>query len=566
MLTYLKSRRFKLELWGVRLVALLTLLMGLVNLISAVTPALSSRLTLLETVLPLEVRHGSRLTSALAGFALFLLASNLWRRKHTAWLLTAILIAITLVSHLLKGLDFEEASLALVLLALLLVLRRSFHAYTDPPSMRQALRVLVAAFAFTLVYGSAGFYVLDRHFNIQFGLLSSLRQTVVMFTSFYDPGLTPLTRFGRYFVDSIYVVGVSTLSYALVMLVRPVLVRRPATPSERARAEQIVTQFGRTALARPTLLDDKSYFFTPGGSMVAFVARGRGAMALGDLIGAPEDAAAGIATFKAYCVGNGWQPSFLCTMPDYLPHYRAAGFDTLCLGYEAIVPLASFTLDGSENKSFRVPFNKLNRLGFRTELYEPPIADAILNQLRLVSDAWLSMQSGGEMHFAMGWFDDEYVRGSRILAVHSPASQITAFVNLVGEYQHNEVTVDLMRRLPQVEGGTMDLLFVAMLQWAKQQGYDTFSLGLSSVIGVGEKSEDPRAEKALHTIAETVSRFYNFKGLHTFKEKFHPRWEPRYLAYPGAASLPLVLATLLRVHSGDNFLWRYIHPIRLIRS
>jgi len=104
----------------------------------------------------------------------------------------------------------------------------------------------------------------------------------------------------------------------------------------------------------------------------------------------------------------------------------------------------------------------------------------------------------------------------------------------------------------------MEFLFAKMLQWAKEKGYDSFSLGLSAIVGVGEKQSDPRVEQALHTIAEYVSRFYNFKGLHDFKEKFHPRWEPRYLVYPGPASLPLVLTTLLRVHSGNNFLWKFL--------
>jgi lysylphosphatidylglycerol synthetase-like protein (DUF2156 family) len=36
--------------------------------------------------------------------------------------------------------------------------------------------------------------------------------------------------------------------------------------------------------------------------------------------------------------------------------------------------------------------------------------------------------------------------------------------------------------------------------------------------------------------------FYDFQGLRAFKEKFNPNWEPRYLAAPGAFSLPIVLA------------------------
>jgi phosphatidylglycerol lysyltransferase len=148
------------------------------------------------------------------------------------------------------------------------------------------------------------------------------------------------------------------------------------------------------------------------------------------------------------------------------------------------------------------------------------------------------------------------------MVIHDPQGTPTAFANLVPEYKKNEVTIDLMRRYPKVEHGTMEFLFASMLQWAKDNGYETFSLGLSAIIGVGEKPEDPQLEQTLHTLAETLSRYYNFRGLHDFKEKFHPRWEPRYMVYPGTASLPLMISTLLRVHSGDAFLWKYLRKPR----
>ena len=168
------------------------------------------------------------------------------------------------------------------------------------------------------------------------------------------------------------------------------------------------------------------------------------------------------------------------------------------------------------------------------------------------------MQHGGEMHFSDGWFNDSYIRNGSVAVVHAPDGHPTAFANLIPEYQKNEVSIDLMRHYQEIEHGTMEFLFVKMLQWAKGKGYDTFSLGLSAIVGVGEKPGDPRVEQALHTISEYVSRFYNFKGLHDFKEKYRPRWEPRYLVYPGPASLPLVLTTLLRVHSGNDFLRKFL--------
>lgn len=254
-------KNYTLEKWGVRMAAIFTFLIGNVNLISAVQPALLDRLAILRAFVPLEVRYGSRLASALASFAFLLLASGLWRRKRVAWILTVSLLGISVITHLIKGLDFEEAGLSLALLVLLILLRNNFHALTDPPSLKQGLLVLLAAFVFTLIYGSIGFYILDRHFSTPFNLPEAVRQTFMMFIAFYDPGLQPITGFGRYFADSIYVIAIATFSFALVMMIRPVLVRQPATEEERARAEKIIHRYGRTSLARAALFEDKSYFF-----------------------------------------------------------------------------------------------------------------------------------------------------------------------------------------------------------------------------------------------------------------------------------------------------------------
>jgi phosphatidylglycerol lysyltransferase len=444
------------------------------------------------------------------------------------------------------------------LLALLGIFRRSFYASSDRPSLRQGLIVLAAAFGFTLIYGMAGFYILDQHFSIHFGLLQALRQTVVMFTSYSNPGLEPTSGFGKYFAGSIYVIGMSTVGFALLMVIRPVLVRSQATAKEWARAEAIVQQHGRTALARATLFEDKSYFFSPEETVTAYAVRSRGAIVLGDPIGPSDQVAMAISAFQDFCARNDWTPAYASTLPDYLDAYRAAGFDVICIGYEAIVLLDKFTLEGGEHKGIRYSANRMERSGYRVEIHLPPLDDSLIQSLHEISDAWLTLQHGGEMHFSDGWFNDSYIRNGPVAVVHAPDGHPTAFANLIPEYQKNEVSIDLMRHYQEIEHGTMEFLFVKMLQWAKGKGYDTFSLGLSAIVGVGEKPGDPRVEQALHTISEYVSRFYNFKGLHDFKEKYHPRWEPRYMVYPGPASLPLVLTTLLRVHSGNDFLWKFL--------
>ncbi|MCA9921306.1 MAG: flippase-like domain-containing protein, partial [Anaerolineales bacterium] len=553
--TFAPMQRGQAHLGQVRLIAVLTGAMGLLNVLSASTPALADRAAILAQFSPLAVPWGGNLTAVLAGFALIVLAYGLTQRKRTAWFATVIALLVSAVSHLLKGLDYEEAALAGLLVVYLLWQRAQFQARADSPSLRQGVNALAGALAFTLVYGTTGFYLLDRHYSVNFSLDAALRQTVVMFTQFYDPGLQPITGFGSYFAGSIYAVGGVTLAYALVLLLRPVIQRRPATQEDWERAKGIVEQYGRSTLARFVLFHDKAYWFSPGGSVVGYVAKAKTAVALGDPIGPTADAAAAVTGFRNFCHNQGWQPAFYQTLPDYVELYRTAGFDVVRTGHEAVVNLHEFTLDGKAGKPFRVPINKLNRLGHRADIISPPLSQDLLQELHEVSNEWLVMMHGKEMRFSLGWFDDDYIRSSVVIVVRDEMRRVTAFANLIPEYARNEVSIDLMRRRHKVENGTMEFLFGSLLLWSREQGYDTFNLGLSALSGVGEAPDDPAAEKVMHYVYDHVNQFYNFQGLHTFKEKFNPTWEPRYIVFPGYASLSAVWLALTRAGSGDDF-WR----------
>jgi phosphatidylglycerol lysyltransferase len=523
--------------------------------VSAVTPNLHERNHWLKQFLPFDIRASGHIFAALTGFVLLTLAANLLRRKRLAWLLTITLLIISILSHLIKGLDFEESLLSGVLLMQLLLMRDVFTAKSDPPSIAQGVRVLIAALLFTLAYGTIGFYLLDGKFSENFNWGEAIAQTFAMFFTEDNAGLQPKSRFGEFFADSIYIIAASTIAYALFMLLRPVFQRNSATLKERQQARDIVEQYGRSSLAAFTLLSDKSYFFSPSGrSVIAYVPRGRGAIALGDPIGPVEDREEVLVSFQQFCQRNDWYPAFYQILPDDIDLYKSRGFQVLKIGEEAIVDLKAFTLQGKAGKNLRTAVNRMTKLGYEVKFYQPPIADNLLRQIKTVSDEWLQLVQGSEKKFSLGWFDEAYLRECEIVTVQSSDGDIIAFANILSEYQLNEVTNDMMRHRKSIENGTMDFLFISMFQHYKERGYDGFNIGLSALAGVGETQESQRLEKVLYYLYKHLERFYNFQGLHAYKDKFHPRWESRYLVYPNLTALPDVVVALVRADSGDRLL------------
>jgi phosphatidylglycerol lysyltransferase len=261
-----------------------------------------------------------------------------------------------------------------------------------------------------------------------------------------------------------------------------------------------------------------------------------------------------ISEFRQYCSPNDWLPVFYQVLPNYLPCYQQLGFDQITLGREAIVDLKKFTLEGSENKTLRNSYNKMVRLGYHAEVLQPPYSPRMLRELNSISDEWLTSRGVSEMRYSLGWFDEAYLNTCPILLARDREGFIEAFVNIITEFQANEVTIDMMRHRRVTESGLMDFLFVSLLQWARDQGFATFNLGLSAFSGVGEHSGDPMTERALNYLYRNINRFYNFQGLHSFKEKFHPIWSPRYLVYSGAQNLPAISVALMRASLGGGLL------------
>ncbi|XZN92117.1 MAG: phosphatidylglycerol lysyltransferase domain-containing protein [Microcoleus sp.] len=555
------TQKTRIGLWTA---SFLTGLVGVINLLSAVTPSLPDRRNWLEPFFPFTVRAGGHFFAAVIGFMLLTLATNLLRRKRIAWLLTVGLLSLSIVVHLIKGLDVEESLLSGVLLFQLLVMRQTFTAKSDRPSIAQGIRVLLGALLFTLAYGTMGFYILDGRFEVNeqgvnFDWDRALFQTLAMFFTADNAGLVPKTRFAMFFADSIYAVGSVTLGYALLMLLRPVLLRDSASFSERYKAQEIIAKYGRTTLGRLALLEDKSYYFSPSGkTAIAYVPKGRGAIALGDPIGPPEDRKEAILGFQEFCDRNDWYPTFYQTLPDDLEIYYALGFRVIQIGESAMVNLKDFSLKGKAKQNLRTAINRLTKAGHQVKFYEPPLSSDLIRQMKAVSDEWLQMVQGAEKRFSVGWFNETYLRETRAIAIQTPDGKISAFANMISS-GNQVVGVDLMRRRIEVENGTMECLFASMLQHCQELGYAEFDLGLSALAGVGESEKSGRLEKVLIYLSEHLSKFYNFQGLHSFKDKFGPRWEARYLVYPSLGSLPDVVVALIRADSGDR-LWDYLRP------
>src|SRR5207302_4832834 len=116
--------------------------------------------------------------------------------------------------------------------------------------------------------------------------------------------------------------------------------------------------------------------------------------------------------------------------------------------------------------------------------------------------------------------------------------------------QNAEVEIDLMRYVEAAPPGVMRYALTEAMLWSRQQGYQTFSLGVAPLSGIRASAATPVWNQLSIAVRDVGERYYNFQGLRDFKEWFHPEWEPIYLVSPGGTRRPIILANIAALVSG----------------
>jgi phosphatidylglycerol lysyltransferase len=534
---------------GTRVVAFVVLGSGLVNVFSVIGPALPNRASVVRGLFPLEFIHLSRFSTLLIGFALIISSINIYKGKKRAFQLVFLLTLLSIVFHLTKGLDYEEAIVSGVLLALLLLTRKRFAVRSSIPDVRAAINRLAVAFMAALLYGIAGFWLLDRReFGIDFTIGDSVHRTLLFLSLVGDPQVVPRTGYARWFVDSMYLMTGTAIIYSLFAVFRPVVYRYRTLPQERKLVESLTRSHGRSSLDYFKYWPDKTFFLSPTQQCyIAFKVGAGHAMVLGDPVGPEAEIEPTIRSFVDFCRENDWRVAFHQTLPDFLPIYRSLGFRKLKIGDDAIVVLSEFSLEGRKFKKLRHNINQLEKEGFRLLHYAPPIGPDILAQVKDVSDGWLQIPGRRERTFTLGCFDPEYVRHTPVYAVVDGQGKMLAFANEIPSFRKGEATIDLMRHRTDAPNNAMDYLFTKLFLAKKEEGFAFFSLGMAPLAGFEEREEASLEERAVHNFIQRLNFLFSYQGLKLYKAKFATRWEPRYLVYRNVLSLPMVARAIAEV-------------------
>jgi phosphatidylglycerol lysyltransferase len=502
----------------------LTFFAGTLLLLSGATPGVDERLHTLYQFLPLIVVEASHLAGSVIGLGLLILARALFRRVHAAYHITFWLLTAGIFASLLKGLDFEEATVLALVLGVLTLGRNAFHRPTAILSERVGPVWIVSIIGVITLAVWVGFVAYRR-----------VDYSDELWWTFAFDGNAP-----RMLRASLVVV-VLLAGYLLFTMLRPAQ-PEPAVAGEEEleRARRIIAKSDLT-VANAALTGDKRLLFNDSGdSFVMYQIAGRSWIALGDPVGPEAGAEELVWRFREMSDRHGGQTVFYQASGDRLPLYVDLGLAALKIGEEARVPLADFSLEGSARADLRQAHRRAERDGATFEVISPEQVVELLPTLEKISNSWLASKSTSEKRFSVGAFSAGYLRNFPMALVRSEGNP-TAFANLWTSGTKDELSVDLMRFGNDAPRGAMDYLFIELMKWGRVQGYGWFNLGMAPLAGLERHPLAPAWHRVGNFVFRYGEHFYNFDGLRRYKTKFEPVWEPKYLVARGGLSLPRVL-------------------------
>lgn len=514
--------------------AVATFLTGTVLLISGAMPELPRHLAPLAALVTLPVLEASHFLSSLVGAALLLVARGIQRRLDTAFWATVACLCAGMVFSLLKDLGYREALLLGLVLAALLPARGLF--WRKGPLISGSLSSGWMAATVAVLASSAwivAFAGKNEIYSAQLWWRFLLTDSV--------------PRSLRAMAGAMCLV----LLYGVAVLFRPAR-QRPTRPtaSEIETAGAIAAKTRRVSAQR-ALSGDKMLLFNP--ERTAFLMygiQGDSWIALGDPVGPEQDLAELVWSFREMCDRNGRRLVFYQVEERNLSLYVDLGLSLYRLGEEASVALPTFTLDGGSRRGLRNAHHRALRAGLSFEVLPASSVDALLPELKAISDAWLHQKNTREKGFSVGFFDDDYLRHFPLALVRSN-QRIIAFANITSSAEHEELSADLMRALPDAPYGTMEFLFVELMLWGRGQGYAWFNLGMAPLSDERTHATVQLWDRLGALVFQYGEHFYNFKGVRDFKEQFRPRWSAKYLAIESGLMLPRALVDTAALIAGS---------------
>ena len=538
-----------------RIAHISVLALGIIDLASALTPPLRSRLRDILEFLPSNVATFADATTALIGVALLGLSFGISKGQRLAWTISTSAVAIGVLSNLLKGGDFEEATALLILLAFLLQNRAAFDQRGSREKFLTRIIKAISYWILTLLIGTASIW-LDGTFQRHTRRITVSRAIVAAASRMIASPIGILPHLlNRFISPTLFTATIGIAIYLVAGLFLPYVaeltsehyLRTSSGLSER----EIVANYSKGTLDYFALRDDKEHFVSHD-TLIAYANYGSTCLIspdpIGPEVGAKQAAKELISTLRS----RGKSIAVLGASQEWVEFYRSVGLHEYYIGDEAVVDVYALSLEGKAHKGLRQAVNRVRKYGYTSEFRSPSeITPEIKDQILEVMTR--SRKGDAERGFSMtlGRVADPVDEEILITCCNDPKGTLVGFCQWVPAPGIDGYSLDLMRRdIGEHPNGLIDFMIVETIEHLKTRGKTHLSLNFATMRGVlaGERG-DGITQRVEKMVLKRLSDSMQIESLWKFNSKFDPDWSPRYLIYDKLETLPSVLLAVAKAES-----------------
>jgi phosphatidylglycerol lysyltransferase len=528
--------------------AILLFAMGIINILSFVTPAIKDRLDWLERIVILDVINASNYFVFVAGLFLLVTAAFLLRGLRSAWWFAIVLLTISFIGHLTRNVDYEDATIALIILVILFFTRKQYYIKTNSHfrdiGFQTALYSIIAVF----IYATIGFYSFDkRYFGTDFTLMQSIKYSFENYFLLGSPDLNTVEAFARHFLLSIRICGVLTFSFLVYLLVRPLVSHKYSLQEDLDKARELAGLYGKSVIDYFKTLNDKIIFFTDkADAFVSFRMASNFAVVLENPVAKDEPSAKStIKQFEKFCYENSLKSVYYKVPEEDVEFYKGMGKKSMCIGQTALVELNNFDIEYAEFNELKEIYNSICGKGYSVKKIEPKINEKTIFELEHISNKWQNEQLETEITFTHGDFSKREIKSQTILVAHNTTGNATGFLTVIPVFSDGIPSFDLLRNVGPEWNEIKIFLLIEFLKYCKEKGYKYANIGFAPMSGLASPQNFP--ERSIKFAFGKISSLSHFKGIRETLEKFKPQWKNHYLVYDHDYDLLQVPSVLVKI-------------------
>lgn len=512
-------------------IMLLVLISGVTLLISEATPDLARKFNIVNKFSYFSIVHIPQRISIIIGFLLIAISRIMSYKSKGIYKITlGLIIGAVLLTLVIDPNCYR--SIYLVIVAILIwVSKKQFYRESFVMRWGVFLQDIILLLSFQILY----IYTVYANLSGKIGKLP-IANYKIQSIKHYGASLLGFSISG--FIIAIFLIWI------LYKINNDNDFPRKKLEECEDQVREIIEKFGGSPVIHYVYLHDKYVYINESKDvLLQYQISADKIVILGNPVGNKEKIFETIQEFYNLADKYGYVPVFCAIDKTMMPNLHETGYEFLKLGEDALVDLTKFTLEGRKMKSVRNALSRVEKEGYSFEIVKPPFTDEFLNELKSVSDEWLSGRQ--EKGFYIGFFDKEYLSRQPIAIVKNKDNEIKGFSNLMPMYDNKKtLSIDLMRFSHDTCNGIMDFIFVNLFKWGQEEGYSRFNMGMAPLSNVGRSKYSFLSEKVASQIYSHGQNFYSFKGLKKFKEKYCDIWEGKYMAYRKKTS---ILTTALQI-------------------